>query len=80
MIHERPMQPPAWRLHLDLAITRRKLYHVITNPEGEVVFESRFVSECIAWFANDGIDAYILSPSTKRTLGLAVGEFEIRRP
>lgn len=72
-------EPPRWRLHLDMAITRRKLYHIVENPEGVVTFRSRFASECMAWLDLEGVDRYELVPSAHRTLGSKLAQHEARK-
>lgn len=36
-------------IYADLRITRRKLFHVVQNEAGELVFKSRLLGECIAF-------------------------------
>lgn len=39
----------AWCVWPDQRITRRKLFHVVTTPQGEVAFRSRLLHECMEY-------------------------------
>lgn len=61
---------PAWALYLDQWITRRKIYHIVQNPAGETVYKSRYVGECMAFLAAEGVSRYLVHPDPQRTLRL----------
>lgn len=55
-----------WSLLLDREITRRKIYHQVVDPRGVLAFSSRYVTECIEYLANEGIEEYTLALSPRR--------------
>lgn len=54
------MAEQPWRLYVDVEITRRKRYHLVASPEGEIVFRSRIVSEVIGYLVDHEISCYRL--------------------
>ena len=44
-----------WRIVCDQLVTRRKLYQIITDPEGRRVFYARRLSDCFQWLLDNEI-------------------------
>lgn len=42
----------------DARITRRKYYHLISDPEGNVVFHAKLLGDCIDWLAEREVFRY----------------------
>jgi hypothetical protein len=40
---------------LDCRITRRKYYHLVVSPDGEVVFRSKLLGAVLEWLDAEGI-------------------------
>lgn len=59
-----------WQVWLDLLVTRRKVHHTIIDPSGNPIYHSRFLSECLGWLAENGIQAYLLVPNRSRSLAV----------
>ena len=73
-----PPEGQHWVLWLDCEVTRRKLYHIVTDSNDRTRFRSRFVSECIAFLANEGVEAYLQVVNDHRSLGLALKAQAVR--
>lgn len=56
-----------WTIHLDLLVTRRKLFHVVTDPQGIVAFKAREVSACFRYLLEQEVSAYKLQLAPDRT-------------
>lgn len=55
-----------WSIWFDHRITRRKFYHVVLNPQGHVVFNSRLLGECVDYLiANDITEFDMAGPETR---------------
>jgi hypothetical protein len=59
--------PPRWSIIIDLRLTRRKFYHCIVNPAGQMTFKSRHLGECIDWLAAEGVSAVDLLHAEHRS-------------
>lgn len=57
---------PHWQITLDMLITRRKLFHVLSDPSGTVVLVSRNVSELFHYLAEHQITEYSLQLAPDR--------------
>jgi hypothetical protein len=42
----------------DARITRRKYYHLISDPEGEIVFHAKLLGACLDWLAERDVSRY----------------------
>lgn len=61
---EKPAQDPKpefWCITVDRYITRRKLFHIVSNPQGEIMFRSRLLGDCIAYLAAEGQNEYMIA-------------------
>lgn len=72
--------PGRWTIYLDMAITRRKIYHIVTNPFGVTVYRSRYLSECLGYLDAEDVSSYMLIASPYRTLGADLRTLEVRTP
>ena len=52
--------PPGWIIWPDLMITRRKRFHIVTDPAGDTRFRSRVLLECVRWLEEEGINEYTI--------------------
>lgn len=68
-----------WQLHLDLHVTRRKTYHTIIEPGGDVAYSARYVSEALAWLDMVGVRRYVLFPSPHHALAVPTRPIMIER-
>lgn len=66
-----------WVLHLDRWITRRKRYHIVTAPDGAVMFRSRIVGECLLYLAAEDVECYAVVADPPK--GQQVPEHEMIR-
>ena len=71
--------PGAWQVWLDLIVTRRKVAHTVIDPSGAPIYHSRFLSECLAYLANQGVREYLLVPNRSRSLALPLDPIQIER-
>tara|TARA_B100002049_G_scaffold215196_1_gene180434 strand:+ start:955 stop:1206 length:252 start_codon:yes stop_codon:yes gene_type:complete len=49
-----------WTIWADQRITRRKLFHIVANPEGVVEFRSRLLHECCEYIDANEVNRYLL--------------------
>lgn len=49
-----------WTIWPDQRVTRRKLFHIVTTPTGEVAFKSRLLHECVDYLDALEVTAYQL--------------------
>lgn len=56
-----------WVLWLNVPITRRKSFHIVTNDRGEVVFRNRHVWPCVEYLESQDVKAYELRASEPPT-------------
>ncbi len=59
-----------WTIWLNAPITRRKSYHIVSNPKGEIMFNSMNVTECLQFLEDHDISSWRLCSETK-TWGVA---------
>lgn len=59
-----------WQLAVDCRITRRKYYHLIVGPDGEVHFRSKLVGDALEWLRTNSIDSFTVVSDS--------GEYEVR--
>tara|TARA_Y100001949_G_scaffold168387_1_gene167083 strand:- start:1119 stop:1367 length:249 start_codon:yes stop_codon:yes gene_type:complete len=76
---ERVSEPQGWVVWLDSQITRRKRYHLVTDPSGEIVYRSMWLGECLAWLDLNDHPVYVLRTAIGRTLELPVTNYAIRK-
>lgn len=57
---ERPPEGELWFIEIDRYITRRKLFHIVANPQGEIMFRSRLLGDCIRYLEAEGQTEYML--------------------
>jgi len=56
-----------YTLAIDCRITRRKYYHLVLSPEGEVVFRAKLLGAVLDWLDAMEIDSFtIVSDSYDR--------------
>lgn len=60
---------PGWSVHFDVELTRRKVFHAVTNPQGELVYRSRRAADLF-----DFLDDYEIYEYTLHT---ASGDFAV---
>lgn len=60
------VQASIW-LHVPL--TRRKYFHLISNPQGEIVYSSQNVEEILGWLEDNDITRWRFCTQT-RTFGV----------
>lgn len=51
---------PLPAIHTDILITRRKLFNIVTSPEGWALFTARQLGPCIAYLQEQGISEYLI--------------------
>ena len=49
-----------WTIYTNVPITRRKTFHLVADPTGEVQFKHRHFWPCIEWLDAEGIEAYLI--------------------
>lgn len=76
---DQPDASAEWQLHLDLHVTRRKTYHTIIEPGGDVAYSARYISEALAWLDMVGVRRYVLFPSVHHALALPLNPILIER-
>ena len=60
-------QPLGYSVAIDCRITRRKYYHLVVSPDGEVVFRSKMLGAVLDWLDANEIDSFtIVSDSYDR--------------
>lgn len=59
-----------WTIWVGVPITRRKYYHLISNPEGEIVFNTMHFSEILQYLEDADISNWRLCTESK-TWGVA---------
>lgn len=69
-------QDKSWLIWVDVSITRRKRYQIVTCPEGVTRFRDRCIWPCIEWLHAEGITRYRLVPSEPLT-GQQVPDLQI---
>jgi hypothetical protein len=53
-------RPELWTIHTDVQITRRKMFHIVTNPGGHRVFQDRRFHACVDFVqANAQVEFYV---------------------
>lgn len=60
-----PPSAPA-KIYVDMQITRRKTYHVVTDWLDKPLYRSRLLSDCIAYMDEAGVTEYTLIPEAQR--------------
>lgn len=68
-----------WQVWLDLSVTRRKIHHTVVDPSGHPIYNSRFLSECLAYLAQNDVRAYVLVPNRSRSLAVPLDTIRIER-
>lgn len=58
---------------VDVVITRRKRFHLIQNPAGEVIFRSAYISDIWDWLTDEGHSQFRVS-SIERTWTFSIVE------
>lgn len=58
---------PRYCIYLDHPITRRKHFHIATDPEGTVVYKARLLSDVIDALDEMGVREYVLLPVPSET-------------
>jgi hypothetical protein len=61
-------------LNLDVAVTRRKRWHYVTEPGGGNVFASHRSGDCLDWLRDNDINTYWLATATKCLLVVVLDE------
>lgn len=51
-----------WCITVDVRATRRKVFHWITDPNGELHYKSREFWPCVAWLDEREIKEYLIRP------------------
>jgi hypothetical protein len=51
---------PLPAIHTDILITRRKLFQIVTSPEGWTLFTARQLGPCIQYLREGGISEYLI--------------------
>lgn len=81
--HDEKGRPPAapnmWTIWLEAPITRRKKYHILTDPAGEQRFASMSFTEVLQYLEDEDISLWRICSRTKtwgvvRQYCLPVGE------
>lgn len=52
-----------WTIWTNVSITRRKTYHLVTDPDGRTVWRDRHFWPCVEWLERAGICCYLIRPS-----------------
>lgn len=68
-----------WQVWLDLSVTRRKIHHTVVDPSGHPIYNSRFLSECLAYLAQNDVREYVLVPNRTRSLAVPLDTIRIER-
>lgn len=55
--------PEPWKITVDVHITRRKRYQMVTDPEGVVRWKSRDLWSAIEFMDAEGVTEYLIAPS-----------------
>lgn len=56
---------PTWTIWADVSITRRKWYHLITDPDGLVVWRSRLFGPALGFLIAEGVTSFRLCTETE---------------
>jgi len=48
------------RLTVDIPFTRRKVYHIVQNEAGAVIYRARYVSQVLDWLRTECVEVYQL--------------------
>jgi hypothetical protein len=59
---DKPLGDEPWQIWLDQPITRRKSFHVLTAPDGSIIWRARLLSDLIAHLDILEVDSYKLIP------------------
>lgn len=62
-VSEIPQGGTPWGIYTGQRITRRKAYHVVCDPEGNVRYRDLWLWGCVEFLASEGITAYVLRPA-----------------
>lgn len=57
---------PLPAIHTDILITRRKLFNIVTSPEGWSLFTSRQLGPCLQYLQEQGISEYLIISGADR--------------
>lgn len=46
----------SWRIACDMLVTRRKLYQIVVNPQGDHAFHARRLGDCLEWLGEQEVE------------------------